>query len=76
LLEGPQYTRPADFRGWRVPEILLSGDHARVAHWRRREALRRTLERRPDLIERAELSEEDRQLIEALQAEKQKRTAI
>ena len=76
LLEGPQYTRPADFRGWRVPEILLSGDHARVARWRRREALRRTLERRPDLIERAELSEEDRQLIEALQAEKQKRTAI
>jgi tRNA (guanine37-N1)-methyltransferase len=50
LLEYPQYTRPADFRGHGVPEVLLSGDHARVARWRRAQALRRTLERRPDLL--------------------------
>jgi tRNA (guanine37-N1)-methyltransferase len=51
LLEYPQYTRPAEFRGWAVPEVLVSGDHARVARWRRAEALKRTLERRPDLIQ-------------------------
>jgi tRNA (guanine37-N1)-methyltransferase len=51
LLEYPQYTRPAEFRGWAVPEVLASGDHARVARWRRAQALKRTLERRPDLIE-------------------------
>ena len=50
LLEYPQYTRPAEFRGWAVPEVLLSGDHGRVARWRRAEALRRTLTRRPDLL--------------------------
>lgn len=50
LLEYPQYTRPAEFRGWAVPEVLRSGDHARVARWRRAVALRRTLERRPDLL--------------------------
>lgn len=52
LLEYPQYTRPATFRGWAVPPVLLSGDHGRVAEWRRAAALARTLERRPDLIER------------------------
>lgn len=51
LLEYPQYTRPAEFRGWEVPDVLRSGDHARIARWRRVQALRRTLERRPDLIE-------------------------
>jgi tRNA (guanine37-N1)-methyltransferase len=51
LLEYPQYTRPAEFRGWAVPEVLLSGHHANVARWRRAQALRRTLARRPDLIE-------------------------
>lgn len=51
LLEYPQYTRPADFRGWRVPEVLRSGDHARIDRWRRAQAISRTLERRPDLIE-------------------------
>jgi len=50
LLEYPQYTRPAVFRGWRVPEVLLSGDHARVASWRRAQALARTLRHRPDLV--------------------------
>ena len=52
LLEYPQYTRPADFRGWNVPEVLRSGDHGRIARWRRAQAIRRTLEERPDLIER------------------------
>ncbi|MEW5717967.1 MAG: tRNA (guanosine(37)-N1)-methyltransferase TrmD [Chloroflexota bacterium] len=73
LLEGPHYTRPADFRGWQVPELLLSGHHAQVEKWRRREALRRTFERRPDLLERVELSDEDRQFLESLKAEKQNR---
>jgi tRNA (guanine37-N1)-methyltransferase len=50
LLEGPQYTRPADFRGWKVPEILLSGNHAAIAAWRRSESERRTRENRPDLL--------------------------
>ncbi len=50
LLEGPQYTRPADFRGWKVPEVLLSGHHAEIAAWRKREGERRTRENRPDLL--------------------------
>jgi tRNA (guanine37-N1)-methyltransferase len=50
LLEEPYYTRPAEFRGWRVPEVLLSGDHARIAAWRREQRLHRTAERRPDLL--------------------------
>jgi tRNA (guanine37-N1)-methyltransferase len=65
LLEYPQYTRPAAFRGWEVPEILRSGDHARVARWRRAMALRRTLERRPELLERdGGLGPEDRKLLD------------
>ena len=51
MLEYPQYTRPAEFRGWEVPEVLRSGDHARIATWRRAESLRRTVERRPDLLQ-------------------------
>ena len=50
LLEAPQYTRPAEFRGWKVPDVLLSGNHAEIAAWRRREAGRRTRENRPDLL--------------------------
>lgn len=50
LLEGPQYTRPAEFRGWKVPDVLLSGNHAEIAAWRKKEALRRTRESRPDLL--------------------------
>ncbi len=61
LLEYPQYTRPPEFRGVRVPAVLLSGDHVAIARWRRREALRRTQERRPDLLAQAELSEEDKE---------------
>jgi tRNA (guanine37-N1)-methyltransferase len=65
LLEYPQYTRPADFRGVQVPEVLRSGDHGRIARWRRAEALRRTIERRPDLIEaRGGLSEDEVRLLE------------
>jgi tRNA (guanine37-N1)-methyltransferase len=61
LLEYPQYTRPVEYRGWRVPAMLLSGHHAQVAAWRRREALRRTLRRRPDLLDHAPLTAQDRQ---------------
>jgi len=50
LLEYPQYTRPADFKGWKVPEVLLSGDHKRIAEWRKKEAVKRTYEKRPDLL--------------------------
>jgi tRNA (guanine37-N1)-methyltransferase len=63
LLEHPHYTRPASFRGWDVPEVLLSGDHARIAAWRREQSLRRTLLRRPDLLETAELDEADRNVL-------------
>ncbi len=61
LLEGPHYTRPPVFRGWEVPEVLRSGHHARVAQWRRLQSLKRTLERRPDLLARAPLTKEERQ---------------
>ena len=69
LLEYPHYTRPPEFRGWSVPEVLLSGDHAKVDRWRREQALRRTLARRPDLLERADLTEADRKLLDRLRAE-------
>lgn len=69
LLEYPQYTRPATFEGRSVPEVLLSGDHARVAMWRRREAIRRTAERRPDLLARAELTDDERAFARALRDE-------
>jgi tRNA (guanine37-N1)-methyltransferase len=64
LLEYPQYTRPADFRGWPVPEALRSGDHARIALWRRAQALRRTLDRRPDLLGPRALTAEERRLLD------------
>ena len=59
LLEYPHYTRPPEFRGWGVPEVLLSGNHAEVERWRRQESLRRTLQHRPDLIAKADLSDKD-----------------
>jgi tRNA (guanine37-N1)-methyltransferase len=71
LLEYPQYTRPPDFRGWQVPEVLVSGDHARIARWRREQIIRRTLERRPDLLDEADLGSEDRKLVERLTASRQ-----
>jgi tRNA (guanine37-N1)-methyltransferase len=69
LLEYPQYTRPAVYRGWAVPEVLLSGHHARQARWRREMSLRRTYRRRPDLLEEAPLSETDRAYLDQLQNE-------
>ena len=69
LLEYPQYTRPRVFRGWSVPEVLTSGDHEAIRRWRRREALKRTLLRRPDLLVRATLTEEDWQLLREIEAE-------
>jgi tRNA (guanine37-N1)-methyltransferase len=63
LLEYPQYTRPAEFRGWPIPDVLRSGDHARIERWRRAQAMRRTLERRPDLLER-DLTDEERALLD------------
>jgi tRNA (guanine37-N1)-methyltransferase len=66
LLEYPQYTRPAEFRGWEVPEVLLSGHHAEIAKWRRAQSLERTLKRRPDLMEKARLTEKDKVLLEKL----------
>ncbi len=65
LLEYPHYTRPPVYRGMPVPEVLLSGDHRRIERWRRREALRATRERRPDLLARAALTQEDIRLLEA-----------
>ncbi len=64
LLEPPQYTRPVEFRGARVPEVLLSGDHARIARWRRVQALYRTWRTRPDLLARARLTDEERRLVD------------
>jgi tRNA (guanine37-N1)-methyltransferase len=66
LLEYPQYTRPPAFREWQVPEILLSGNHGAVAKWRRREALRRTWQRRPDLLAKLELSADEQQFLDDL----------
>ncbi|MEI2399340.1 tRNA (guanosine(37)-N1)-methyltransferase TrmD [Paenibacillus phytohabitans] len=67
LLEYPHYTRPAEFRGWKVPDMLLSGHHANIEVWRREQALQRTLERRPDLLETAELSAKDKLTLKRLQ---------
>lgn len=69
LLEGPHYTRPRVFRGWEVPEVLLSGDHGAVARWRREQALRRTFERRPALLSEADLTPYDREYLTQLKAE-------
>ena len=66
LLEYPQYTRPASFRGYEVPGVLLSGNHQAISLWRRKEALRRTWMRRPDLLSKASLSEEDKKILEEI----------
>ncbi len=67
LLEYPHYTRPPEFRGWAVPEVLLSGDHARIFEWRRQQALLRTRQRRPDLLAKADLSASDRDFLNSLE---------
>ena len=66
LLEYPQYSRPEEFRGMRVPEILLSGHHANIEKWRREQSIRRTLERRPELLKDAVLSKKEREFLDAL----------
>ena len=69
LLEYPHYTRPPIFRGWGVPEVLLSGDHAKIEKWRREQALSRTLNKRPDMLEKAELNEADKKYLNGLKRE-------
>ncbi|MEJ2750708.1 MAG: tRNA (guanine(37)-N(1))-methyltransferase, partial [Anaerolineae bacterium] len=69
LLEGPHYTRPPEFRGWTVPDVLRSGHEANIARWRREQALRRTWQRRPELLLTAVLSEADKQFLAELAAE-------
>jgi len=69
ILDYPQYTRPAEFRGLRVPEVLLSGHHEEIARWRRRKALEKTLRHRPDLLSHARLSDEDQRLLDQLRKE-------
>ncbi len=68
LLEYPHYTRPPEFRGMKVPEMLLSGDHRKIARWRRQQALLRTIQRRPDMLEKFELTEEDKKYLSNLDA--------
>lgn len=70
LLDFPHYTRPAEFRGLRVPEVLMSGNHEQIRIWRRKMMLRRTLERRPDLLKRSDLTTEDQKLLAEIEEEK------
>jgi len=70
LLDYPHYTRPREFRGLKVPSVLLSGDHKKIWQWRRREAIKKTLRMRPDLLEKVELTEDDRKILEELKSEK------
>ena len=66
ILEYPQYTKPYDFRGMKVPEVLISGHHANIAKWRRKESLRRTMQERPDLMKKLILSKEDKKMIKEI----------
>jgi len=70
LLDYPHYTRPVEFGGLRAPEVLLNGDHQQIRRWRREQQLRKTLANRPDLLDRAALSDEDRRLLEDLRRER------
>lgn len=70
LLEYPHYTRPPEFRGWQVPDVLLTGDHAKIDKWRREQALMRTYKKRPDMLEKAELTKKDLKFLESLKQEK------
>lgn len=71
LLEFPQYTRPAEFRGMKVPDVLLSGHHVNIRRWRLEQSLRKTWERRPDLLENYDLSDEEAQILETIKAERE-----
>lgn len=73
LLEYPQYTRPVDFRGMNVPEVLVSGNHAKIAQWRREKSLERTFVRRPDLLDSALLTKEDKDFIRMLESDNQRK---
>jgi len=66
LLEGPHYTRPREYEGWKVPEVLLSGHQKKIDEWRHRESLKRTLQRRPDMLKQSDLTEEDRRMLKEL----------
>ncbi|MBK7455368.1 MAG: tRNA (guanosine(37)-N1)-methyltransferase TrmD [Anaerolineales bacterium] len=68
LLEYPHYTRPPEFRGWKTPDILLTGDHAKIDRWRREQSLLRTFNKRPDMLEKVELNKQDRKFIESLKS--------
>jgi tRNA (guanine37-N1)-methyltransferase len=68
LLDYPHYTRPADFRGMSVPEVLVNGNHLEIRRWRREQALKKTLRNRPDLLEKVELSAEDKEILARLKA--------
>ncbi|TQR16108.1 tRNA (guanosine(37)-N1)-methyltransferase TrmD [Psychrobacillus lasiicapitis] len=68
LLEHPHYTRPVEYRGYKVPDVLLSGNHAAIDKWRREQSLKRTVERRPDLLDQVELSDKEKQLINELKS--------
>jgi tRNA (guanine37-N1)-methyltransferase len=76
LLEHPQYTRPQSYRRWRVPEVLLSGNHAQIARWRREQSILRTLERRPELLEGVALSREERAMVSRRLQEKGEQAAV
>jgi len=69
LLEYPQYTRPAEYKGWMVPDVLLSGNHAEIELWRKRESLKRTYQRRPDLLKKIKLLAEDKKILEKIKQE-------
>ena len=68
LLEYPHYTKPPEFRGWKVPDVLASGNHAKIEQWRRDQALTRTFNKRPDMLEKAELSDKDRKFVKGLRS--------
>jgi len=70
LLEYPHYTRPPEYRGWKVPEVLFSGNHAEINRWRRQQALLRTMKRRPDMIQEADLTAEDKKFLQSILADK------
>jgi tRNA (guanine37-N1)-methyltransferase len=69
LLEYPHYTKPPEFRGWKVPDVLASGNHAKIDKWRREQALTRTFNKRPDMLEKAELSKSDLKFLEQLKSQ-------
>ena len=75
LLDWPHYTRPAELGDWRVPDVLTSGNHAEIRRWRRQSALRRTLERRPELLEQSQLDDEEREMLREMRASRQTRKA-